>query len=82
MRYDWPMTFCEVTYRYQKKLESPELLALEKLKGQLYGLRGYHFEEDQNLIRVSYDASRITKQDVEKALRGAGVAVAEEIVPA
>jgi len=76
------MTFCEVTYRYQKKLGNPEFLALEKLKGQLYGLRGYHFEEVQNLIRVAYDASRVTKLDVEKALRGAGVAVAEEIVNA
>ena len=76
------MTFFEVTYRYQKKLGEHELLALEKLKGQLYGFRGFRFDEAQKLMTVSYDASRIQRGDVEKALRAAGVSVLEEVIPA
>lgn len=77
-----PMTFFEVTYRYQNRLGPHQWSALEKLKGQLYGFKGFRFDERQNQITVSYDASRIQRGDVEKALRAAGVAIIEEVVPA
>ena len=76
------MTFCEVTFRYQHRLTEKQLTALEALRGQLYGLHRFHVDDSQNLIRVEYDASRVTVKDVEAALRGAGVAVVEQVVAA
>ena len=74
------MTFCEVTFRYQNRLTEKQLTALDALKARLYGLR--RIEVTENLIRVEYDASRVTVKDLEAALRGAGVAVVEHIVTA
>ncbi len=74
------MTFCEVAFRYQNLLTEKQLTALDALKGRLYGLR--RIEVTEHLIRVEYDASRVTVKDVEAALRGSGVAVVEQIVAA
>ena len=76
------MTFCEVSYRYQNTLTERHLTALDTLKGQLYGLRRIEVDDRQSLIRVEYDASRVTVKDVEAALRRAGVAVLEMVVAA
>jgi hypothetical protein len=78
------MTFCEVTYHFQSGqngLSEEQLAALERLKGQLYGMHGFAVDERENLLRVSYDASRLTLKDVEAALRRAGVAVGEAVSP-
>ncbi len=69
------MTLCEVTYNYQRRLSEANLSALSALRGQLYGLRGFDIDEAQNRLRVSYDASRVTLGDLERALRQAGIAV-------
>ena len=75
------MTFCEVTYDCQKGLSEEQLAAMERLKGQLYGLRGFEVNDRENLLRVSYDASRLTPKDLEAALRRTGVAVMEALSP-
>jgi hypothetical protein len=69
------MTFCEVTYRYQRDLSEPQLLALDRLKGQLYGIKAFEIQDTAKALTVRYDASRLTLQDVEHAVRMAGVAI-------
>ena len=73
------MTFCEVSYHYKNAFSDEQLAAMERLKGELYGLHGFGMNESKNLLRVSYDASRLTLKDVEAALRHAGVAVEEAV---
>jgi len=50
-------------------------VALEQLKGQLYGMRGFRFSGDGGEMAVTYDASRLTQADVTQALHQAGVPV-------
>ena len=66
------MTLIEKAYNVQP-LSEGQLTSLERLKGQLYGMRGFSFVGG-NLV-VKYDASRLTIADVESALRRAGVPV-------
>lgn len=73
------MTFCEVTYRYQNRLSEKNLSSLDLLKGQVYGLRRIEVDDRQNLLRVEYDASRVVPQEIEAALRRAGVAVLDRV---
>ena len=70
--YSW-MTTCQIGFKCSGSLSESQLNALEKLKGQLYGLRGYT-EEDGQLI-VKYDASRLSPALVETALHRAGIPV-------
>jgi hypothetical protein len=70
------MTLCETTFRLQSKsLSDRQLTALEQLKGQVYGMRGFRIAEDLGELAVSYDASRLTLADVAQELHKAGVPV-------
>ena len=67
------MTTCQIGFRCAASLTESQLGSLEKLKGQLYGLRGFA-EKDGQLI-VNYDASRLSPALVETALHQAGIPV-------
>lgn len=70
------MTLCDTTFRLQSApLSERQLSALEALKGQLYGMRGFRIAEDRGELVVVYDASRLTLDDVKTALGRAGVPV-------
>ena len=70
------MTLCDTTFRLPSgKLSERQLVALEQLKGQLYGLRGFRIIDDRSELLVEYDASRLTLDDVKTALARAGVQV-------
>lgn len=69
------MTLCEITFRLPSALSERQLVALEQLKGQLYGMRGFRFSGDGGEMAVTYDASRLTQADVTQALHQAGVPV-------
>lgn len=70
------MTLCETTFRLQSAaLSERQLTALEQLKGQVYGLRGFRIAEDRGELAVTYDASRLTHADVAQELHKAGVPV-------
>ena len=77
------MTYLSVTYRYRGKLRSKLLGRLAALHSY-YGIVQLHMDEDQSLLRVTYDASRLKEADVLHQLRLAGVALREkvELVPA
>ena len=68
------MTLCDTTFPLRSKtLTEHQLMALERLKGQLYGLRGFEVPPDRAELVVLYDASRLTLDDVKRALAHAGV---------
>jgi hypothetical protein len=70
------MTLCETTFRLQSgPLSERQLTALEQLKGQVYGMRGFRIAEDLGELAVTYDASRLTCADVAQELHKAGVPV-------
>ena len=70
------MTLCEATFRLQSgSLSERQLTALEHLKGQVYGMRGFRIVEDRKELAVTYDASRLTHADVAQELHKAGVPV-------
>jgi hypothetical protein len=70
------MTLCETTFRLQvAALSERQLSALEQLKGQVYGMRGFRIAEDLGELAVMYDASRLTQADVAQELHKAGVPV-------
>lgn len=73
------MTFCEVTYRYQKPLPEKQLKSVDLLQGQVYGMRRIEVDSARRLIRVEFDASRVKMPEVEASLRRAGVAIVERL---
>ncbi len=73
------MTFCQVTYRYQNRLIEKHLSAMDILKGQVYGLRRIQMDDQEGLIRVDYDASRIELREIEAALRSIGVGISDRV---
>lgn len=70
------MTLCQVTFKLQAStLSERQLSAMEKLKSQLLGMRGFRFPDAADQLIVSYDASRLTVPEVESALKQAGIPV-------
>ena len=70
------MTLCETTFHLPSgTLSERQLSALEQLKGQVYGMRGFRISEDLGELAVTYDASRLTHADVAQELHKAGVPV-------
>jgi hypothetical protein len=78
------MTLCETIFPLRSgTLSESQLTALERLKGQLYGMRGFRIAEGRGEdggdgrceLAVTYDASRLTLADVAQALARAGVPV-------
>lgn len=67
------MTTVQVHFRCTTSLDEQQLLALEQLKGQLYGVRG--FTEREGELMVDYDATRLTPALLETALHAAGIPV-------
>ena len=71
------MTTCQIGFHCPASLTEPQLRALEKLKGQLYGLRG--FTENDGQLIVNYDASRLSPALVETELHRAGIPVTSSL---
>jgi hypothetical protein len=46
---------------------------------EVYGIRGVHFNEGEQTVRVGYDGSRLKVDTVAKLLRQAGIDVRDQL---
>jgi hypothetical protein len=68
------MTKVEVRYRFTKPFEEAWLGAIERLHG-VYGMQAVRLDPGLEGVKVTYDATRLKLDDVERQLRMAGLAV-------
>jgi hypothetical protein len=72
------MTQLEVAYRYGRPPGESEHRALDSVR-EVYGIRRISFNEKDRVMRVEFDASRLTEPMVARLLRNAGVDVLEKM---
>jgi len=75
------MTQLDVSYRYGNAPSEPEMRALDNVR-EVYGVRRVTFDEKQNIVRVEFDASRLSEAAIAGLLRRAGVDLKEKLVMA
>ncbi|MGH9579483.1 MAG: hypothetical protein ACRD2R_00705 [Terriglobales bacterium] len=72
------MTAVEIVFRYGAPPEERDLRALQAVR-EVYGVRRLEFDERACTVRVEYDASRLTAEDIAALLRGAGLEIKERV---
>jgi len=75
------MTLVDVTYELESPLTSAQLRRLGEF-ANTYGLRRFHVDEQKNLLRFEYDASRLRELQVEHVLRAENIAIKQRVEPA
>jgi hypothetical protein len=74
------MTQLDVAFRYGTPPGENELRALTYAR-DVYGVRKIDFDEEQQIVRVEYDASRLSEETVAALLRRAGMDLRKKIEP-
>jgi len=74
------MTYMTVTYELQHALHPEQFKALGQF-ANTYGLQRFWYDEDHNLLRFDYDASRLKETVVENVLRQARIPVLRRVIP-
>jgi hypothetical protein len=72
------MTQLDVAFRYGTPPGENELRALTYAR-EVYGIRKIEFDEEQQTVRIEYDATRLNDDSVAAILRGAGMDLQEKI---
>ncbi len=72
------MTQLDVLYRYGSAPNERVMLALSKVR-DVYGVRRMAFDEAAKIVRVEYDASRLTGAVIHQLLRRAGLDIVETV---
>ena len=72
------MTQLDVAFRYGTPPGENELRALTYAR-EVYGIRKIEFDEEQNTVRVEYDATRLNDDSVAAILRRAGMELREKV---
>ncbi len=72
------MTLVEIAFRYGRAPGETELRALKDVR-EVYGIWRIWFEEANKVIRVEYDISRLSADDVAALLRNAGLDLVEKV---
>jgi len=75
------MTFLEIVLSYEPPVGERELGSLNAMR-DVYGIRAVKFNQRINTVAVEYDASRLTKGDIEFMLRNAGIRLRNPIARA
>lgn len=73
------MTQLEVRFRFGAIPGEKEMRALDTLR-DVYGIRRIALDENDRIIRVEFDASRLKEPAVAALLRRAGIDVQEKMV--
>jgi len=73
------MTAMEVAYRYGQAPGNNEMRAIDSVR-EVYGIRRVLWQEKEHIVRVEYDASRLTEAVVAGLLRRAGIDLQEKLV--
>lgn len=66
------MTFLDVAYRYGATPGEREMRAIDGMR-EVYGIRKVDFKEKDRMVRVEFDASRLSEVAVAQLLRQAGI---------
>lgn len=72
------MTQLDVLYRYGTPPSEAAMAAIARVR-EVYGIRKLEFNEAEKIIRIEYDASRLTESVIYQFLRRAGLTVVETI---
>jgi hypothetical protein len=72
------MTMVEVSFRYSLIPGEREMSALDRVR-EVYGIRRIRFNENEHVIIVEYDATRMNADSVASLLRGTGMDVKEKL---
>lgn len=72
------MTQMEVLYRYRNRPSETAMRAIDNMR-EVYGIRKVSFNEQEQTIRIEFDASRFKEPVVANLLRRAGVEVGEKL---
>ena len=72
------MTLVEVTYELAAPLNMDQLRRLGEF-ANTYGLRRFYVDEQKNLLRFEYDASRLREIQVEHLLRAELIPVKQRV---
>jgi hypothetical protein len=72
------MTQLDVAFRYGTPPGENELRALTYAR-EVYGIRKIEFDEEQNTVRVEYDATRLNDDSVAAILRRAGMDLRQKV---
>lgn len=72
------MTQLDVAFRYATPPGENELRALTYAR-DVYGIRKLEFDEEQQTVRVEYDATRLNDDTVAALLRRAGLDLREKV---
>jgi hypothetical protein len=72
------MTQLDVAFRYGTPPGENELRALTYAR-EVYGIRKIEFDEEQQTVRIEYDATRLNDASVAAILRRAGMDLQEKI---
>lgn len=72
------MTQMEVTYRYANSISESLMRAIDNVR-EVYGIRRLRIDENEQIVRVEYDASRFKEPVVANLLRGAGFDLKEKL---
>ena len=72
------MTQLDVMYRYSAAPSEAAMMALGRVR-EVYGIRRLEFDENKRMVRVEYDATRLTEPIVHQLLRRAGLDVTERV---
>ena len=72
------MTSLDAVFRYGAAPGPREMRALDSVR-EVYGIRRIAFNEQQNTVRVEYDASRLNSDVVASLLRRAGLDLKDRV---
>lgn len=72
------MTLLDVLYRYEGHPTEAAMAAIGNLR-EVYGIRRISLDEEWKTIRVEFDATRLARPAIFQLLRGAGLAVVEQL---
>ena len=73
------MTQLEVRYRYVDRPTEREMRAIDAMR-EVYGIRKIAFNEQEKVVKVEFDASRLKEPNVAALLRRAGMDLKERLI--
>jgi hypothetical protein len=73
------MTQLEVAYRYGATPGEAEMRAMDNVR-EVYGIRRIRLEENERVLRVEFDASRLKEPSVASLLREAGIDLLDRLI--
>jgi hypothetical protein len=72
------MTQLDVAFRYGLEPGEQQMLAISRVR-EVYGVRKVTFEPAERIVRVEYDATRLSDPIIESLLRRAGLDIKERV---